>query len=204
MVSRQGHVASSHAAPCQDRILARPIQTNFSPRLQEQTSTTLYILYMARKYTTVEEAKEAQRRRQNKRRNNGDDIVRPRGRPLKYRTKDEALAAKLENQRLWRQRNREEVLMGNGEHLDLATSESQPKRRFRKYANAEEARLSKNTKARENYHSTRHAATSLEGVAGSSQDQQQDETYNKHMKEDKRHEGCIQEQNFSKANTKRN
>ena len=65
---------------------------------------------MARKYATKEEAKAAALRLQNRRRN-GDDIIRPRGRPLKYSSRAEALAAKIENQRLWRQRNREEVLM---------------------------------------------------------------------------------------------
>lgn len=158
---------------------------------------------MARKYATKEEAKAAALRRQNRRRS-GDDLVRPRGRPLKYGSRAEALAAKLENQRLWRQKNREEVQMIREQSLNQAMSVSQPERHFRKYANAEEVRLAKNAKARESYYNTKHAATSLECVAGSSQDQQPDEIDDKQTKEGERHEECTQEQNSSKANAKRN
>jgi hypothetical protein len=51
---------------------------------------------MAKKYATKEEAKAATLRLQNRRRN-GDDIIRPRGRPWKYHTREEAWATKLEN-----------------------------------------------------------------------------------------------------------
>ena len=158
---------------------------------------------MARKYATKEEAKAAALRRQNRRRS-GDDLIRPRGRPLQYGSRAEALAAKLENQRLWRQKNREEVLMLREKSLDQATGVSQPERHFRKYANAEEVRLAKNAKARESYHNTKRAVATQEAVAGSSQDQQQDKNHDKHIEGGKGHRGCTQEQNCNKADAERN
>jgi hypothetical protein len=205
VTSRQGYTASNHlVANAKTAFLPGwPTKTNFFLPLSGQTSTTLHVLYMARKYATKEEAKAAALRNQNRRRS-GDDLIRPRGRPLKYGSRAEALAAKLENQRLWRQRNREEVLMIREESHDPATSVSQSERHFRKYANAEEVRLAKNAKARESYHNTKLAVAPSEAVARSSQDQQQVKNPDKHMEGGKSHGGCTQEQNCSKADAERN
>jgi hypothetical protein len=128
---------------------------------------------MAKKYATEEERKEAQRRLLNKRRN-GDDIERPRGRPYKYRTREEAKAAKLENQRFWRQQRKEEELIGEVEQLNLATRTAQPKRRARKYSTLKEARLARNARQREIYQITKLRAKSAEEVPESLQDPPQD------------------------------
>ena len=112
----------------------------------------------SKKYASLEERKDAKRRRRNQRRN-GDDIERPRGRPPRYATVVEAKAAKIESQRLCRQRRKEEELREQQGCSDPASEKTVRRRQARKYATETEARAARNARRREIYQWNRVNAT---------------------------------------------
>lgn len=128
-----------------------------------------------RKYASLEDRKEATRRRRNQRRN-GDDIERPRGRPWQYATVEEAKAAKLENQRFWRQVRKEEELKEQQGYSSPASETAVPKRRVRKYATETEARSARNARRREIYQASKVNPTAAQSInQGSSQSDPENE-----------------------------